>query len=169
MEQRKINVYTHAYGSAVGEILIASDGSSITGLWFAGQAHFPDALIRGDARLPVFAAADRWLNAYFAGGDPGETPPLSPRGTDFQMLVWDILRTIPRGGMATYGEIARKAAVITGRTRMSAQAVGGAVGRNPISIMIPCHRVIGEDGSLTGYAGGIEKKRFLLTLEGAIR
>ncbi len=164
-----MNAYTHIYPSPIGDILIASTGSAITGLWFIGQMYFPVDLIRNDARIPIFDDADRWLNRYFAGDDPGNMPPLLPRGTKFQMLIWDILRTIPRGSTTTYGAIARIAAAQLGRAHMSAQAVGGAIGHNPISIMIPCHRVIGTDGSLTGYAGGIDKKLHLLTLEGIIK
>ena len=115
----------------------------------------------------ALAEAVRWLDAYFSGREPDFLPPLHPHGTAFQRAVWDILRSIPYGQTMTYGEIARRLAAQQGLSHMSAQAVGGAVGHNPVSILIPCHRVVGADGSLTGYAGGVDKKRFLLELEEA--
>jgi methylated-DNA-[protein]-cysteine S-methyltransferase len=114
----------------------------------------------------LLVALRSWLKGYFSGMNSELDLPLAPRGTPFQQAVWKILLRIPRGATITYGEIARKVAEEMGRPHMSAQAVGGAVGRNPIAILIPCHRVVGADGSLTGYAGGLEKKRALLRLEG---
>lgn len=120
-----------------------------------------------EKNLPVFDETKRWLDLYFSSADPGFMPPLRPAGSPFRQKVWDILLQIPRGSLLTYKEIADKIAAKRGLPRMSAQAAGGAVGHNPISILIPCHRVVGSDGSLTGYAGGIEKKIALLKLEGA--
>lgn len=160
--------YLSHYDSPLGPITLSSDGEALTGLWFDGQKYFGATLSKEQAEkdLPVFTEARRWLEAYFAGKDPGPTPPLNPKGTPFQKAVWDILRTIPHGSTLTYGEIGLRVAHTMGRASMSAQAVGGAVGHNPISIMIPCHRVIGTRGSLTGYAGGVDKKLRLLQLEG---
>lgn len=157
------------FPSPLGELILASDGESLTGLWFSGQKHAP-APPAGPARddLPVFAQARAWLTAYFQGQDPGPTPPLAPAGTPFQQEVWRLLLAIPYGRTATYQALAGQLARQRGLTSMSAQAVGGAVGRNPISILIPCHRVVGSDGSLTGYAGGLERKRALLELEGVL-
>jgi len=160
--------YIHHYDSPLGGITLASDGEALTGLWFDGQKHFAETL--GDAREErdpgVFAQAEQWLDLYFAGSVPDFTPPLRPKGTAFQTAVWTLLLTIPYGRTATYGEIA---AVLAGQreSRTSPRAVGGAVGRNPISLIIPCHRVVGAGGALTGYAGGTDKKRWLLRLEGA--
>lgn len=149
------------YHSPVGPLWLTSDGNSLTGLWMREITG-----TRPDEALPVFQAARRWLDCYFRGEQlPTGTLPLSPAGTAFQRLVWDILLTIPYGETRTYGDIANEAAIRLGKGRMSPQAAGGAVGRNPISIIIPCHRVIGADGSLTGYAGGIEKKEWLLRHE----
>ncbi len=158
--------YTHRYASPLGGILLASDGTALTGLWFDGQRHFARGLVGASAKkaLPVFDEADRWLDRYFSGRDPGPVPPLHPKGTPFQTAVWETLQSIPRGETATYGQIARMIGERTGR-RTSARAVGGAVGRNPVSLMIPCHRVLGADGGLTGYAGGVERKARLLALE----
>ena len=154
--------YTCHYDSPLGGLTLAGDGTALTGLWFDGQ-QAPAG--RADRDLPVFGLACRWLDLYFSGRDPGFTPPLLLRGTAFRRAVWDVLLTIPRGRTMTYGEIAEQIAVQTGVPRMSAQAVGGAVGHNPVLLIVPCHRVIGSGGSLTGYAGGIEKKRKLLQLE----
>lgn len=160
--------YLSHYASPLGPIALSSDGESLTGLWFDGQKYFGATLSeeQREKDLPVFDGARRWLDAYFQGRDPGFTPPLNPRGTPFQKAVWDILLTIPRGSTLTYGQIADRVAKAMGRGRMSAQAVGGAVGHNPISILIPCHRVVGTNGSLTGYAGGVDKKLWLLQCEG---
>ena len=153
---------TH-YASPLGPILLAADETGLTGLWFEGQKYFPSfpGVDYQEKETPVLTETARWLDVYFSGKDPGFLPPLHPQGSPFRQTVWDILLTIPRGQTMTYGEIARRLGV------HSAQAVGGAVGHNPISILIPCHRVVGSDGSLTGYAGGVERKARLLQLEGA--
>ncbi len=162
--------YSTHYSSPVGPITLGSDGENLVGLWLEGQKYFggtvAEAMAQSDA-LPVFAAAKEWLDKYFAGKKPAISDlPLAPAGWTFRQIVWDILCRIPYGKVTTYGEIARKAAVAMNRPSMSGQAVGGAVGHNPISIIIPCHRVVGANGSLTGYAGGIDKKIQLLELEG---
>ncbi|MBR1690735.1 MAG: methylated-DNA--[Oscillibacter sp.] len=161
--------YTYHYASPLGAITLASDGESLTGLWFDGQKYFAATLSpdHREAALPVFDEAKHWLDTYFAGRAPAFTPKLAPKGTAFRRAVWQVLLTIPRGETRTYGEVGRAVAGQLDLSRMSAQAVGGAVGRNPISLLIPCHRVVGADGSLTGYAGGVEKKLRLLSLEGA--
>ena len=158
-------MYRTVFDGPLGRITMTSDGSAITGLWCHGEQ--PPLGENADA-LPVFAAARRWLGVYAAGRDPGETPPLAPEGTEFQMLIWRLLRKIPYGQTTSYGALAAETAALLGKERMSAQAVGGAVGRNPISILIPCHRVIGADRSLTGYGGGLPMKRRLLALEGHV-
>lgn len=157
--------------SPLGSIMLAAKDEALIGLWFEGQKFFA-ANFHGPARegsTPVFAQTRRWLEAYFDGQSP-ETlpslPPLAPQGTPFQKSVWEILRTIPYGQTVTYGDIATRIAAQRGLKSMSAQAVGQAVAKNPISILIPCHRVVGKGGSLTGYAAGIDKKLALLTLEG---
>ena len=159
--------YIHHYDSPLGGITMASDGKALTGLWFDGQKYFGNGLdkdVRKDS-LPVFDQTVQWLNIYFSGKAPGFTPPLDMKTTPFRKEVWEILLTIPFGRTMTYGEIADKIARQNGLSRMSAQAVGGAVGHNAISLIIPCHRVVGANGSLTGYAGGIDKKAKLLALE----
>ncbi len=194
--------YISHYKSPLGNITLASDGDALTGLWFDGQKHFGTTL--GDEYeekpLPVFVRTAAWLDIYFDGGIPDFTPKIALNDTDFRREVWDILLTIPYGKTITYGDIAGKIAQKRGVSSISAQAVGGAVGRNPISIIVPCHRVIGRhehagkfrptvsvndshrrtiiftfsrqltsvNGSLTGYAGGIERKAALLRLEGII-
>lgn len=156
---------TAHYDSPLGGITLTSDAAALTGLYFDGERDFPDLSAAQEKDLPVFGEVMRWLTIYFGGKEPAFMPALRPAGTPFQQAVWEILRTIPYGGTTTYGAIARRIAADAGR-RMSAQAVGGAVGRNPISILIPCHRVIGADGSLTGYAGGLPRKTALLRIEG---
>lgn len=160
-------IYIHHYASPLGGITMASDGEALTGLWFDGQKYFAAGIGSGteEKNLPVFEQTDRWLDIYFQGKEPDFTPKLTMYTTDFRKAVWEILLTIPYGETMTYGEIARKIAGQNGKKWMSAQAVGGAVGHNKISLIIPCHRVIGTDGSLTGYVGGIEKKVELLKLE----
>ncbi len=160
--------YTHHYNSPLGGITAASDGDRLIGLWFDGQKYFADTLDSDheEKELPVFKQTDRWLDIYFRGREPGFTPPLSINTSEFRRTVWEIMLTIPYGNTMTYGEIAEKLARERGLARMSAQAVGGAVGHNPISLIIPCHRVVGANGSITGYAGGIEKKIKLLEMEG---
>ena len=161
--------YTHHYESPLGGITLASDGESLTGLWFDEQKGLADALKAQhmEKDLAVFEQADHWLDVYFSGREPGFTPPLSMKTTAFRKAVWEILLTIPYGQTVTYGEISGIMAKQMGLPRMSAQAVGGAVGHNAISLIIPCHRVVGSDGSLTGYAGGIRRKVKLLQLEKA--
>ena len=158
-------IYTSHYASPLGGMTLTSNGTALTGLYFDGERDFPDLSAAHKKDLPVFGEVMRWLDLYFAGKEPDFMPPLAPVGTTFQQAVWAILKTIPYGETTTYGAIAKQLEKDTGR-RMSAQAVGGAVGRNPISILIPCHRVIGANGSLTGYAGGLDKKEYLLRTEG---
>ena len=150
----------------LGAVTAASDGEALFGLWFDGQRHLAASLSpeHTEADLPLFGEARRWLTLYFQGREPDFTPPLAPRGTAFQRSVWELLRAIPYGETATYGAIAAALARETGR-RVSPRAVGGAVGRNPVSLLIPCHRVVGAGGALTGYAGGLGRKRALLLLE----
>ena len=162
-------LYISHYDSPLGGITLASDGEALVGLWFDGQRHFAETLSEkatGHADLPIFAQTRRWLDIYFSGRKPDFTPALKMCGTPFRRRVWEILLTIPYGKTLTYGEIACLIACNTGTKRMSAQAVGGAVGHNPVSIIVPCHRVLGANGSLTGYAAGIDKKTRLLQLEG---
>lgn len=161
-------LYTSHYASPLGGMTLVSDGTALVGLYFDGQKYAAEGLdaTRTQKSLLIFEEARRWLDVYFSGRKPDFMPALAPHGTAFQQSVWEILRTIPYGETTTYGAIARRIEQNTG-CRMSAQAVGGAVGRNPISILIPCHRVVGTNGSLTGYAGGIDKKERLLRWEGA--
>ena len=160
--------YRASYLSPLGAITLASDGKALTGLWFDGQKYFGSTLPvetkQGDC--PVFAQAKRWLDSYFAGEKPDFTPPLHWAATPFRRAVWEILLTVPYGCTTTYGQIAAQLADRMGKPQ-SAQAVGGAVGHTPISLLVPCHRVVGADGSLTGYAGGIDRKVKLLVLERA--
>ena len=155
------------YNSPLGGILLAADEIGLTGLWFDGQKYFARGLPadRVERETPALLEAKRWLDIYFSGKEPDFTPPLHPIGSVFRQAVWEILLQIPYGQTTTYGEIARQLAAKLGLPRMSAQAVGGAVGHNEVSIIIPCHRVVGTSGSLTGYAGGIDKKVKLLELE----
>ena len=159
--------YINHYCSPIGNILLAADDMGLTGLWFEGQKYFALNLnkVHEERKLPVFEKAKQWLVVYFLGKEPDFTVPLHFTGTDFQNDVWKILCAIPYGQTMTYGEIAKKIAAKKGLPSMSAQAVGGAVGHNEISIIVPCHRVVGKDGSLTGYAGGIDNKIKLLQLE----
>lgn len=161
--------YIQHYESPLGGILLAADEIGLTGLWFDGQKCFARDLsdVCIEQETPVLAEAKRWLDIYFTGKEPDFLPPLHPTGSEFRKAVWEILLQIPYGQTTTYGEIARQLAEKQGLARMSAQAVGGAVGHNKISIIIPCHRVVGTNGSLTGYAGGIHKKEQLLELERA--
>lgn len=161
--------YTSRYCSPIGDILLAADDIGLTGLWFEGQKYFVLYLDKEheEKEIPLFENVKKWLDIYFSGKEPDFAVPLHFTGTDFQNEVWEILCTIPYGQTMTYGEIAKQIAIKRGLPRMSAQAVGGAVGRNEISIIVPCHRVVGTNGSLTGYAGGIDKKVELLTLEHA--
>lgn len=164
------SIYTHNYQSPLGEIVIASDDTAITGLWLVGQRHF-DIEVEGcitDKDLPIFDEVSRWLDIYFTGNNPGEIPAVRMNGTPFQLEVWQILQAVPYGKLITYREIAELIAKKRGITKMSARAVGNAVGRNPVSILVPCHRVVGSSGKMTGYAGGIERKVKLLKLENAL-
>ena len=155
------------YESPLGGVLLAADEIGLTGLWFDGQKYFARGLPadRVERETPALLEAKRWLDIYFSGKEPDFTPPLHPIGSAFRQSVWEILLQIPYGKTITYGEIARQLSEKMGLSRMSAQAVGCAVGHNEISIIIPCHRVVGTNGSLTGYAGGIDKKGKLLELE----
>ncbi|WP_314033085.1 methylated-DNA--[protein]-cysteine S-methyltransferase [Mogibacterium timidum] len=157
------------YHSPLGPIMMASDGEALSGLWFEGQKYFADG-IEGEyteKSLPIFDEVIRWLDIYFKGHEPGFTPLILMKTTSFRKAVWEVMLTIPYGKTMTYGEIADVIAKKRNISKMSSQAVGGAVSHNPISLIIPCHRVVGADGSLTGYAGGIDKKRQLLELEKA--
>ena len=161
--------WTWETDTPLGRVLLRSDGEALTGLWFVGQAHFGEGLspaaVAGER--PVFRETEAWLERYFGGAVPEGRPALAPEGTVFQRAVWDVLLTIPYGETRTYGEIAAALARRLG-SNVSARAVGGAVGCNPISLIIPCHRVLGADGKLTGYAGGLERKTALLRLEGVL-
>lgn len=160
--------YTDIYQSPLGEITLASDGTGLTGLWFAGQKYFAAGLNDSTAQpnLPIFKQAKRWLDIYFSSRQPDFTPPLNLQGTAFQQAVWALLLKIPYGTTTTYKALAQQAAAVLHKNTMSAQAVGGAVGHNPVSIIVPCHRVVGTGGSLTGYAGGLAAKVALLQTEG---
>ena len=151
----------------LGEVRLRSDGKSLTGLWFVGQVN--DAKNNSDIEikddLPIFVQVENWLERYFSGEETPITFPLQPKGTIFQERVWKILQEIPYGETMTYGEIAQRIAKEKGIATYSAQAVGQAVGKNPISILIPCHRVLGKNGALTGYAGGVHRKEQLLRIE----
>ena len=160
-------IFISHYDSPLGLIEIAAGEDGLKGVWFEGQKYFALYLDKEheEKELPVFQDVKRWLDIYFSGKEPGFTVPIHFTGTEFQNEVWAILYSIPYGKTMTYGEIAKKIAKEKGLEHMSAQAVGGAVGHNEISIIVPCHRVVGANGSLTGYAGGIDKKVKLLTLE----
>lgn len=160
-------VHTCKYKSLIGDILLAADEIGLIGLWFEGQKYFANTLPEDyvPQETKILTEAKKWLDVYFSGEEPNFTPPLHPNGSTFRKAVWQILLEIPYGQTITYGEIARRIAVMKNTSHMSAQAVGGAVGHNEISIIIPCHRVVGTNGSLTGYAGGIDKKISLLKLE----
>ena len=161
--------YLSHYESPLGAMTMASDGEHLTGLWFDGQK-YDRSTIDGNAELkphlPVFTQTAQWLDAYFEGSDPGFTPPISVEGSDFKKMVSSIMLSIPFGATSTYARIAAEVARRMGRKQMSAQAVGGAVGRNPIVLIVPCHRVLASDGSLRGYAGGVDRKERLLEMEG---
>jgi methylated-DNA-[protein]-cysteine S-methyltransferase len=167
LEQRKESenlAYICKIASPVGGLTASSDGASITGLWIEGQKYFAATLPKNTIKrdLPVFQDLRRWLDCYFEGEDPNFTLPLLPSGSAFRKSVWNILCEIPHGKTITYGDIAS-------RLGKHPRPVGGAVGHNPISIIIPCHRVVGANGSLTGYAGGIDKKTQLLRLEKVLK
>lgn len=161
-------LYTNQWTTPLGEVLLAADDEGLTGLWFMENQRYrglglsPDAVARD---LPVFEETKRWLDIYFSGKDPGFIPRLHLTGTPFRRRVGELLLEIPYGRTATYGEIALRIARERETGRMSCRAVGGAVGKNPISLIVPCHRVLGKDGSLTGYGGGLDRKEALLRLE----
>lgn len=160
-------LYYKKAASPLGEITLRSDGEALTGLWFADDKHYGAKDIAGAALadLDVFMQAEEWLAEYFAGREQKVSVPLKLQGSEFQMQVWRLLQDIPYGRLVTYGDIAKKIAAQKGVARMSAQAVGGAVGHNPLCIIVPCHRVVGANGSLTGYGGGMWRKVRLLELE----
>lgn len=159
--------YISRYQSPLGKILLAADDMGLTRLWFYGQKYFALHLDESheEKSYSVLDLAKRWLNLYFSGQEPDFSVPLHLKGTEFQKEVWKILCDIPYGTTVTYGEIAAVLAQKRGLERMSAQAVGNAVSHNPVSVIVPCHRVLGSNGSLTGYAGGLERKLKLLELE----
>lgn len=159
--------YIYKYNSPLGEITASSDGENLIGLWFDDQKYYADTLSHNtvEKKLPIFEQTKQWLDCYFRGEKPSFTPSIALEGTPFRLAVWEILKKIPYGEIITYADIAKAVAKKKGITRMSSQAVGGAIGHNPISIIVPCHRVVGSNGSLTGYAGGIGRKVKLLTLE----
>ena len=160
--------YCKTFASPLGDMTAVSDGVSLTALTFCGQKYY-EKEVPADAsfrQLAVFDEVEKWLAVYFRGGRPDFLPPVKLSGSSFQQQVWEILKRIPYGETVTYGDIAKEIARERGIRTMSAQAVGGAVGRNPVAILVPCHRVIGKDGSLTGYAGGLERKMKLLEIEG---
>ncbi len=155
--------YSTNYASPIGEMLIVSDGETICGVWFYGQKHFKSTVVEKtvqDDNLSIFKQTKQWFEDYFNGKNPQINFQLKPEGSKFRQKVWKILSEIPYGETLTYGEIASRIS-----PNMSAQAVGGAVGHNPISILIPCHRVLGSGGKLTGYAAGLDKKIELLKIE----
>lgn len=160
-------LYTTAYLSPLGCMLLAAEEEKLVGTWFEGQKYFgcPPEAERIERENAVLRSAKAWLDGYFAGEAPSMDVPLQMNGTSFQMAVWRILQKIPYGCTVTYGEIARQLTLDRGIAAMSAQAVGNAVGRNRLSVFVPCHRVLGAGGRLTGYAGGIDRKRALLSLE----
>lgn len=159
--------YIQYYSSPLGKILLTSDGEALTGLWFEGGKYVPGFSSASACSLPVFDETSRWLDIYFTGRQPDFMPPVKfPEASSFRREVWEILRGIPYGTTVTYGEIASMLAARRGIPMMSSRAVGGAVGHNPVGIIVPCHRVMGSDGSLTGYAGGLDRKIRLLELEG---
>ena len=162
--------YKWHYDSPLGGITLASDGEALTGLWFDGQTYFADTMSDDSKKeeLPIFVQTCHWLDIYFTGREPDFTPRLKMNTTPFRKAVWEVLLTIPFGKTMTYGEIAKLIAQNRGVSQMSAQAVGGAVGHNSIALIIPCHRVVGSKGNLTGYAGGLDKKVKLLRLEGVL-
>ena len=160
--------YRAHYKSPLGGMTLASDGTALVGLWFDGQKHFASTLHEEHEEcdsLPVFAAARQWLDMYFSGMEPGFTPPLFFRGSPYRQKVWEQLLHVGYGETISYGELGRMVAQSSGLTGVCARAVGGAVGHNPISLIVPCHRVVGVGGKITGYAGGVERKARLLELE----
>ena len=159
--------HIQTYESPLGELTFVSDGTALLGVWYEKQEPLEQLLQSPyeTCNLPIFDETRRWFDLYFDGRKPDFTPPLHLVGTDFRQQVWNDLLLIPYGATTTYGALAQQMAHRLGKSRMSAQAIGGAVGHNPISIIVPCHRVVGADGTLTGYAGGIWRKEYLLKLE----
>ena len=159
--------YTYHYSSPIGGITMASNGESLTGLWFDGQKYFASTLSQRhmEKQLPIFDRTCEWLDLYFSGKSPDFIPPVFMYVSNFRRDVYEILMTIPFGETMTYKEVADLIAKKHRIISMSAQAVGGAIAHNPISLVIPCHRVIGTNGKLTGYAGGLDKKEWLLDME----
>jgi methylated-DNA-[protein]-cysteine S-methyltransferase len=160
--------YIHKIKSPIGILTVSSDGRNISGLWIEGQKYFANTLGKDvlEQNMPIFENIQNWLGIYFSGKEPDFMPPLKPRGTPYQTLIWDALCKIPYGHTTSYGRLAKQFELQYEGRHTSARAIGSAVGHNPISILIPCHRVIGKNNNLTGYAGGIDKKIKLLKLEG---
>ena len=163
-------IHTAFYDAPYGRYVMAAEDGALTGLWLEGQKYFPSTLPEPSGEeTEIFARIRRWLDDYFAGRQPDVSAlPLAPKGSDFAQSVWQLLLEIPYGHTVTYGQLAARLAQQRGLAHMSAQAVGGAVGHNPISLIIPCHRVLGAKNQLTGYAGGLDVKTFLLKLEGVL-
>ncbi len=163
-------IQTAFYAAPYGRYVMAAEDGALTGLWLEGQKYFPSDLPEpSDGESEIFTRTRRWLDAYFAGQQPEVSAlPIAPKGSDFAQSVWRLLLEIPYGQTVTYGQLAKRLAEQRGLAQLSAQAVGGAVGHNPISVIIPCHRVLGAKNQLTGYAGGLEVKTFLLKLEGVL-
>lgn len=163
----KAILYKAIYNSPIGELILMAENSKLVGLWFTDSKYFPaDTILTCQQKdLDVFAKTKHWLDIYFSGKKPNFTPELSLYGTTFQKEVWSLLCEIQYGQTTTYANLAKLIAKKHNIKKMAAQAIGGAVGRNPISIIVPCHRVIGSNGSLTGYAAGISKKTILLDME----
>lgn len=162
--------FSNYKSSPLGEITVAAEGQNLIGLWLEGEKYFPSSLVANAVRNdvhPTLLKAKNWLDRYFDGERPQISEiELAPSGSEFRQTVWQALCEIPYGETVSYGDLAKKIARLKGIEKMSARAIGNAVGHNPISIIIPCHRVIGADGSLTGYAGGIDRKIILLRHEG---
>ena len=163
-------IHTAYYDAPYGRYVMAAEDGALTGLWLEGQKYFPSDLpAPSDGESEIFAHTRRWLDAYFAGRQPDVSAlPLAPKGSAFAQSVWQLLLEIPYGHTVTYGQLAERLARRRGLSHMSAQAVGGAVGHNPISVIIPCHRVLGAKNQLTGSAGGLDVQTFLLKLEGGL-
>ena len=157
--------FINFYDSDLGKIILTCDETGLTGLWFEGGKYVPELVTYEEKSSEIFDSAKKWLDLYFSGKNPDFIPALHQSGSPFRLAVWEILKCIPYGKTITYKDIAHKIALLKGIPKMSAQAVGGAVGHNTISIIVPCHRVVGSDGSLTGYSGGLDRKIKLLKLE----
>lgn len=158
-------LFAQRYDSPLGEMLLACDEVGLTGVWFVGQKYYPEKASFQFVSHTFLTQTAQWLDEYFKGLKPAYLPPLHLQGSEFQLQVWSLLCEISYGEIVTYSDLARRIAARRGLASMSAQAVGGAVGHNPISILIPCHRVVGANGSLTGYAGGLNRKEWLLRWE----